>query len=348
MSSNEDSASTLCSIPQIESLESHEKSESGKSMDDLEEFMNLPPPISGWLLKRYPFGFWSKRYCCILGTQLLICKDDKCSTIDLVFDLTPDLSIEIISSTNSSRFYLTDRKSKSITLDAESTDNMMRWIFSLRSFIFQNKKMSLDNFDIISVIGRGFYGKVMLVEDRKTQKNYAIKSVRKSKLIGSDKIKTIMTERDILSQIHHPFIISLDFAFQTASKFYLGLEYAPGGELFYHMQMKGMIPIHDVRLYIAQIAMAFDYLHKHHIIYRDLKPENVLLDSEGYIKLTDFGMAKLFKHETKPMKTKQKSQAESSCDVGYEIDIGDETSLECNSRSYQDDGVYEKDFTGTF
>ena len=151
----------------------------------------------------------------------------------------------------------------------------------------------MDNFKILSVIGRGYYGKVMLVQEIKSPKNfYAIKSIRKTTLKESNSIHTIVAERNVLAKCKHPFIVSLKFAFQTPSKFYFGLEYAPGGELFYHMQHRGLLPLEEVRLYVAEIALAFDFLHKNNIIYRDLKPENVLLDADGYVKLTDFGLAK--------------------------------------------------------
>jgi serine/threonine protein kinase len=93
-------------------------------------------------------------------------------------------------------------------------------------------------------------------------------------------------------RLKYPFIVSLKFAFQTPAKFYLGLEYAVGGDLFFHLQKHGLPALSDVRLYMAELMLALDYLHSNGIIYRDLKPENILLDGEGHIKLTDFGLAK--------------------------------------------------------
>jgi serine/threonine protein kinase len=101
-----------------------------------------------------------------------------------------------------------------------------------------------------------------------------------------------MSERNILKKLAHPFVVGLRFAFQTSSKFYLGLEYAPGGELFHHVQTHGRLPLSDLRLYMAEICLALDYLHRQGIVYRYLKPENILLDGEGHLKLTDFGLAK--------------------------------------------------------
>jgi serine/threonine protein kinase len=150
----------------------------------------------------------------------------------------------------------------------------------------------MADFRIVSVIGRGFYGKVMLCESNETGERVAIKAIHKSRVVLANKVHTVVLERDILRRCRHPFIVGLRFAFQTPAKFYLGLEYAPGGELFRRVQRHGRLPLCDVRLYLAEIALALDYLHGLGIIHRDVKPENILLDAGGHVKLTDFGLAK--------------------------------------------------------
>jgi serine/threonine protein kinase len=171
-------------------------------------------------------------------------------------------------------------------------NEMMSWVLALRGLTFQSSKVSMANFKILSVLGRGYYGKVMLCQEQETKNYFAIKSVRKSRLLEANKVHTIISERNILTKLDHPFIVSLKFAFQTPSKFYFVLDYAPGGELFYHLQRRGIFPIDQVRLYAAEIALALHHLHQSGIIYRDLKPENILLDRDGHIKLTDFGLSK--------------------------------------------------------
>lgn len=101
----------------------------------------------------------------------------------------------------------------------------------------------------------------------------------------------------------HPFIVNICFAFQNETKVYLGLEYVPGGELFHHLRAKGKLPVEEVRLYIAQLCLAIDYLHSFNVIYRDLKSENVLIDVDGYVKLTDFGLAKTLTPDLKQTDT---------------------------------------------
>jgi serine/threonine protein kinase len=211
----------------------------------------------------------------------------------LQFVVTNETAVEILDAEKLPRFRLVKPGSDSLYLQADSQPTLMHWVINLRSCTVVNSHMSMDMFDIVSVIGRGYYGKVMLCSNRETQELVAIKTIHKTQLVEAHKIHTVISERNILGRTNHPFIVSLKFAFQTPSKFYLGLEYAPGGELFYLVQRFGILPIENIRLYLAEIGLALDHLHSLGVIYRDLKLENILLDELGHIKLTDFGLAKV-------------------------------------------------------
>jgi serine/threonine protein kinase len=165
-------------------------------------------------------------------------------------------------------------------------------ITSLLKEIVSKFQYAMDNFDIITVLGKGFYGKVMLCRRKGTQELYAIKTVHKSRLIQAKKVHTIFNEKNSLTHARHPFIVQIYFAFQTETKFYIGLELVSGGELFKHLCDVGEISVAESRLYVAELALALEYLHSIGFIYRDLKPENVMLDAEGHVKLTDFGLVK--------------------------------------------------------
>ncbi|CAD8143919.1 unnamed protein product [Paramecium pentaurelia] len=154
------------------------------------------------------------------------------------------------------------------------------------------KKMTLDQFHLLSVIGKGSIGKVILVRKKDNQKTYALKVIKKTQLIENHQVKQIYAERNILKNCHHPFIIKLEYAFQNETKLYFCLQYCPGGELYNLLVQKNKLTEEQAKFYACQIVLAFQYLHEQDIIYRDLKPENVLIDSEGYIKLTDFGFSK--------------------------------------------------------
>ncbi len=121
---------------------------------------------------------------------------------------------------------------------------------------------------------------------------FAMKILKKTHLLKRGQIERTRTERKVLSVVDHPFIMKLHFAFQTDSKLFLVLDYCAGGELFFHLSRYQRFPERWTRFYAAELLLALAHLHSKGIIYRDLKPENVLLDSEGHVKLGDFGLAK--------------------------------------------------------
>lgn len=121
---------------------------------------------------------------------------------------------------------------------------------------------------------------------------YAMKTLRKKELLKRRQIDHTQTERKVLQDIHHPFLVSLRFAFQSEEKLYMVLDFMEGGELFTWLREKKRFSEYQSRLYAAEITLALGHLHNHNIIYRDLKPENILLDGEGHLKLADFGLAK--------------------------------------------------------
>jgi serine/threonine protein kinase len=250
------------------------------------------PQITGWLKQRKVLGLWSSKFFTLFGSLLYCTKDARSPLNTPELQITAQTHIEIPRSDKGTRFTVTTPGSEALLLEADSEATRIRWILALRSCTFDRLHYSMNDFTIISVIGRGCSGKVMLCEHKETHERFAIKSVRKSQLIQTNVVHTVMLERTILSKIDHPFIIRLKFAFQTLSKFYLGLEYGAGGELFYWVQRHGPLPLRVVRLHMAEIALALDYLHGMGIIYRDLKPENIVLDAEGHVKLTDVGLAK--------------------------------------------------------
>mmetsp|Transcript_120433 Transcript_120433/g.209020 ORF Transcript_120433/g.209020 Transcript_120433/m.209020 type:complete len:380 (+) Transcript_120433:164-1303(+) len=151
---------------------------------------------------------------------------------------------------------------------------------------------SLDDFILIQVVGKGSYGKVMLVKHKDEGSVFAMKMLRKENVIKRNQVEHTKTERNVLEAVSHPFIVTLHYAFQTPKKLYFVLEYCPGGELFFHLSRAGRFSEGRCRFYAAEILLAIEYLHRLNIIYRDLKPENILLDAEGHVKLTDFGLSK--------------------------------------------------------
>jgi serine/threonine protein kinase len=250
--------------------------------------------LSGWVKKKVAkTGLWHRRFMTITGTELSFFKDDTGKAIEQKISLSPHTTACLIEDPTA-RFQIHIPGEDPMVLVTETRSDAMRWITAIQTVCspVAVSVVSMDQFRVLSVLGRGFYGKVLLCQKLDSQEIYAVKSIQKKRLQETGSSLSVIAERNILMKAHHPFIVNLCFAFQTSSKFYLGLEYAPGGELFYHMEQTGLIQIDDARLYVAEIGLALSYLHSIGVIYRDLKPENVLLDGAGHIKLTDFGLSK--------------------------------------------------------
>ncbi|XP_011848882.1 PREDICTED: ribosomal protein S6 kinase alpha-4 isoform X1 [Mandrillus leucophaeus] len=166
------------------------------------------------------------------------------------------------------------------------------------------EKVSVENFELLKVLGTGAYGKVFLVRKaggHDAGKLYAMKVLRKAALVQRAKTQEhTRTERSVLELVRQaPFLVTLHYAFQTDAKLHLILDYVSGGEMFTHLYQRQYFKEAEVRVYGGEIVLALEHLHKLGIIYRDLKLENVLLDSEGHIVLTDFGLSKEFLTEEK-------------------------------------------------
>ena len=156
----------------------------------------------------------------------------------------------------------------------------------------KEEKISPKSFVCIALLGKGSFGEVYLVQKISTKVNYAMKILRKEKIMGQNLSKYAIAERNVLSLSHHPFIVKLNYAFQTSTKLFLILEYCPGGDLAKHLSFERRFEESRAKFYVCEILLALEDLHKRNIIFRDLKPDNVVLDEEGHCKLTDFGLSK--------------------------------------------------------
>lgn len=157
----------------------------------------------------------------------------------------------------------------------------------------ESKPLSIDDFDLLKVIGKGSFGKVMQVRKKDTGKIYALKSIRKAHIVNKMEVTHTLAEKFVLSRVNSPFIVPLKFAFQSSEKLYLVLSFINGGELFYHLQKARRFPLIRAKFYICELLSAIETLHSMNIVYRDLKPENILLDYQGHIALCDFGLCKI-------------------------------------------------------
>lgn len=155
------------------------------------------------------------------------------------------------------------------------------------------KHLTPADFEYLSLIGRGTFGRVFQVRKKDTKRIYAMKVLSKKEIALKKEVTHTMGERKILEKsLDCPFLVGLKFSFQSAQELYFVTDYKSGGELFWHLQREGRFTEDRARFYIAELVLALEHLHKYDIVYRDLKPENILLDATGHVALCDFGLSK--------------------------------------------------------
>ena len=165
---------------------------------------------------------------------------------------------------------------------------------SIKNDIINNQENDLNRnmFEFITVIGKGGFGKVWKVQYKKTKEYFALKEMSKRKILDKKSEKSINSERKFLSILNHPFIVNMHYAFQDNDNLYLVMDMLSGGDLRYHCSRYRTFSEEQTRFFIACIIYSLEYIHFNNVIHRDIKPENLVLDDKGYVRVTDFGIAK--------------------------------------------------------
>ena len=156
------------------------------------------------------------------------------------------------------------------------------------------KRIGLDHFNFLAVLGKGNFGKVMLAETKHQKQLYAIKVLKKEFIIENDEVESTKSERDVFiiaNRAKHPFLLNLHACFQTETRVYFVMEYVSGGDLMWHIQ-RGQFGGKRAQFYAAEVCLALKYFHENGVVYRDLKLDNILLTLDGHIKIADYGLCK--------------------------------------------------------
>ncbi|KAF7206312.1 serine/threonine-protein kinase 32A [Nothobranchius furzeri] len=160
-------------------------------------------------------------------------------------------------------------------------------------------EVNFDHFQILRAIGKGSFGKVCIVQKKDTKKMYAMKYMNKLKCVERNEVRNVLKEMQIMQNLEHPFLVNFWYSFQDEEDMFMVVDLLLGGDLRYHLQQNVHFTESTVKLYICELALALGYLRCKHIIHRDIKPDNILLDEHGHVHLTDFNIAAIVKEDLK-------------------------------------------------
>jgi serine/threonine-protein kinase LATS1/2 len=182
-------------------------------------------------------------------------------------------------------------------LDEATCEQMRKLLAQKESNFLRMKRAKLhrDQFDIVKPIGVGAFGVVSLVRKKDTRKLYAMKSLRKADVVRRNQVAHVKAERDILAEADNEWVVKLYYSFQDSECLYFVMDYIPGGDMMSLLIKLGTFPEHLTLFYIAELVCAIESVHKMGFIHRDIKPDNILIEADGHIKLTDFGLCTGFR-----------------------------------------------------
>ncbi|OMO83200.1 hypothetical protein CCACVL1_11521 [Corchorus capsularis] len=192
------------------------------------------------------------------------------------------------------RRWMLERKLADADVTAEEQMNMIKFLEKKETeyMRLQRHKMGVDDFELLTIIGRGAFGEVRLCKEKGTGNVYAMKKLQKSEMLRRGQVEHVKAERNLLAEVDSECIVKLYCSFQDDEYLYLVMEYLPGGDMMTLLMRKDTLTEDEARFYVGQTVLAIESIHKHNYIHRDIKPDNLLLDRNGHMKLSDFGLCK--------------------------------------------------------
>jgi serine/threonine protein kinase len=247
---------------------------------------------AGWALKLGAlFKTWRRRWFVLMRGELLYFTSLGTSPKGVI-DLTPAVVFLDPTCKRQPAFSIRN-EDRTWHIVTETRMEAVEWVNKIRCTIATGyHAVSVHDFKVLWQLGAGEYGKVFLVEYCATRELFAMKSLSKKQIIEGDLVERTLAERSVLLTANHPFLISARWAFQTTKKAVLVMEYAPGGDLLRRMRVDRKFSEPRAQIYAAQLVLGIEYLHGIGIVHRDLKPGNILIDSTGHLRITDFGFVK--------------------------------------------------------
>eukprot|EP01018_Ginkgo_biloba_P030240 Gb_06623 [translate_table: standard] len=192
------------------------------------------------------------------------------------------------------RRWILERKLADAEVSEEEQNNLLKYLERKETeyMRLQRHKMGVDDFELLTIIGRGAFGEVRLCREKTTGHVYAMKKLKKSEMLRRGQVEHVKAERNLLAEVDSNCIVKLYCSFQDEEYLYLIMEYLPGGDMMTLLMRKDTLKEDEARFYVGQTVLAIESIHKHNYIHRDIKPDNLLLDKYGHMKLSDFGLCK--------------------------------------------------------
>ncbi|XP_068664546.1 uncharacterized protein [Aristolochia californica] len=192
------------------------------------------------------------------------------------------------------RRWLLEKKLADADVSEEDQDNLLKYLEKKETeyMRLQRHKMGVDDFEQLTMIGKGAFGEVRICREKANGNVYAMKKLKKSEMLRRGQVEHVKAERNLLAEVDSNCIVKLYFSFQDDEYLYLIMEYLPGGDVMTLLMRKDTLTEDEARFYVGETVLAIESIHKHNYIHRDIKPDNLLLDKNGHMRLSDFGLCK--------------------------------------------------------